>query len=357
MSDTLAALHAWVGEQLSEDCTALALSLIAGDASPRQYFRATWNSINNAMRYTAIAVLAPATEKTAEFLLVQRHLQEHNIRVPKVLAQSVDQGFMLLEDLGDRLLLPALNEQTVAHYYETAQAMLLTLAHPDVARVNIDAYDEALLRRELDLFPDWYIGELLKLPVDDSLAMNLEELWRLLVANAAGQPQVFVHRDFHSRNIMSLDHGELAVIDFQDAVIGPITYDLVSLLKDCYVQWPRAQQLAWSRKHRAQLIAAGVCEAVSEEQWQRWFDLMGLQRHLKVLGIFARLSLRDGKSAYLNDLPRVLDYVIEVLRIYAPTHGAFANLLHWFETTALPHCTDLPWFTGSNPGQAGAEHA
>jgi aminoglycoside/choline kinase family phosphotransferase len=170
VSDNLAALHAWVGEQLSKDCTALALSLIAGDASPRQYFRATWYSTANIEPCTAIAVLAPATEKTAEFLLVQRHLQEHNIRVPKVLAQSVELGFMLLEDLGDRLLLPALSEQTVAHYYETAQAMLLTLAHPDVAQITIDAYDRALLRRELDLFPDWYIRQLLKLPIDDSLA-------------------------------------------------------------------------------------------------------------------------------------------------------------------------------------------
>ena len=355
MTDNLSALQAWIAEQLSKDCASLKLTLIAGDASPRQYFRAAWYSTTNTEQCTAIAVLAPATEKTAEFLLVQRHLQEHNIRVPKVLAQSVELGFMLLEDLGDRLLLPALNEQSVAHYYETAQAILVSLAHLDVAQVNIDAYDEALLRRELDLFPDWYIGQLLKLPIDDSLAATLEELWRLLVANAAEQPQVFVHRDFHSRNIMTLDHDELALIDFQDAVIGPITYDLVSLLKDCYVQWPRAQQLAWSRSHRAQLMATGVCEAVPEEQWQRWFDLMGLQRHLKVLGIFARLSLRDGKSAYLNDLPRVLDYVTEVLRIYAPTHGAFADLLHWFETTALAHCTDLPWFTGHNPQQAGAD--
>jgi len=286
-------------------------------------------------------------------LLVQKHLEQHGIRVPRVLAQSVDAGFMLLEDLGDVLLLSVLNAQTVARYYGAAQAMLVSLAHHDLSSLNIDVYNEALLRRELDLFPEWYIGKLLKLPIDASLLTTLSELWQILVDNANEQPQVFVHRDFHSRNIMTLDNDVLAVIDFQDAVIGPITYDLVSLLKDCYVQWPRPQQLQWSEQHRAQLMLAGACESVSAQQWQRWFDLMGLQRHLKVLGIFARLSLRDGKSAYLNDLPLVMNYVIEILRLYASTHSAFKCLLDWFETTALERCADQAWYTSSKSPSPG----
>jgi len=348
-----AALETWTRQQLNQDGTEFELSLVAGDASPRQYFRASWRSNSSQTPSTAIAVLAPPTEKTAEFLLVQKHLEQHGIRVPRVLAQSVDAGFMLLEDLGDQLLLPLLTPQSVARYYGAAQSLLVSLAHHDLASITIDQYDEASLRRELDLFPEWYIGKLLNLPIDAKLSTALSELWKILVDNATEQPQVFVHRDFHSRNIMALDNDVLAVIDFQDAVIGPITYDLVSLLKDCYVHWPRQQQLQWSEQHRAQLMLAGVCEYVSKQQWQRWFDLMGLQRHLKVLGIFARLSLRDGKSAYLNDLPLVMNYVIEILRLYASTHSAFKCLLDWFETTALERCADQAWYTSSKSPSPG----
>ena len=174
---------------------------------------------------------------------------------------------------------------------------------------------------------------------------GLEAVWERLVRNALAQPQVVVHRDFHSRNLMCLADGALGVIDFQDAVIGPITYDLASLLKDCYVVWPRDTQLAWLRSAYDGLAEHHFATGASFTDFVGWFDLMGLQRHIKVLGIFARLCLRDNKPQYLGDLPRVLAYVLAALNLYRDTEPALAHFADWFEAEVMPIASAQSWFT------------
>ena len=218
---------------------------------------------------------------------------------------------------------------------------------PAVNEFLLPAYDAPLLQQELNLFPEWFVTRLLGLNAPE-LPPLFADLSGFLIANAVEQPQVLVHRDFHSRNLMVLNNSELATIDFQDAVIGPITYDLVSLLKDCYVRWPRARQLAWLADHQANLELRGVLKPVSSATFIRWFDLMGLQRHLKVLGIFARLYLRDAKPGYLNDLPLVLAYTREALAIYAGDDARIADFRDWLEAEVVPVCRDQPWFSDAH---------
>jgi aminoglycoside/choline kinase family phosphotransferase len=205
-------------------------------------------------------------------------------------------------------------------------------------------YDATKLQTELDLFRDWFVPKLLGISWTAAFEQSFSDLSQCLIGNATQQPQVVVHRDFHSRNLMVVHNEELAVIDFQDAVIGPITYDPVSLLKDCYVHWPRQQQLCWLLDHKRLLTEQQRLEAVDDDTFVMWFDLTGLQRHIKVLGIFARLSLRDGKPTYLNDLPLVLAYVEEVLGIYAPSIDAVAAFRTLFNEQVLPDCQHQSWY-------------
>jgi hypothetical protein len=231
----------------------------------------------------------------------------------------------------------------VERYYNQAGDLLLRMAAARPGGFGLPAYDETLLTEELARFPEWFVGSLLDFALTDDEAGCLAALWRVLLDNAAEQPRVLVHRDFHSRNLMCLADGELAVIDFQDAVIGPITYDLVSLLRDCYVSWPQDRVRTWALAHRDALQAAGHLESVGDERFLRWFDLMGLQRHIKVLGTFARLNLRDGKAAYLRDLPLVLSYVTDVVGMYAPKEPAIAAFANWFESRLAPRISEQSW--------------
>ena len=196
---------------------------------------------------------------------------------------------------------------------------------------------------ELERFPEWFCEGLLQVSLDASDRKLLSVYFSRLVSSALEQPRVLVHRDFHSRNLMVVQNGDLAVIDFQDAVIGPVTYDPVSLLKDCYIQWPRDRQLAWLHDHKRNLPGQAVAD-VDDDTFVRWFDLMGLQRHIKVLGIFARLCFRDGKPSYLNDLPLVIDYVLEVLELYAFEIVPVADFRKVFLAEVLPACRQQPWY-------------
>jgi hypothetical protein len=183
---------------------------------------------------------------------------------------------------------------------------------------DLPAYDENLLRNELNLFPDWYLEKQLNVAVTTKQRDTLEHAFDLLIKNALAQPQVCVHRDYHSRNLMVnvSNPEEPGIIDFQDAVIGAVTYDLVSLLKDCYINWPREKIETWVNYFYTQAISLGIISDVSFETFLCWFDLMGLQRHLKVAGIFSRLKHRDGKTGYLKDIPRTMDYVFDVVARY-----------------------------------------
>lgn len=291
--------------------TQLQLTALTGDAGFRRYFR-----INS--EPTFIAVYAPpATEKNTLFCQIGEHLRQAGVHTPKVLFHDEAKGYMILEDLGDEQLLAKLNTDTVQYFYEHAFETLLNLQAAPVDGDIYEPYSRALLEQELALFDDWYLAQLLKLDVSEQEKHTLKQASLLLVERALSQAQMVVHRDFHARNLMLQESAPLGVIDFQDAVIGPVTYDLVSLLKDCYIRWDKAQVESWALQYLERLHASNRLLNIDQSTFLKDFHLMGLQRHLKVLGIFARLSLRDGKHGYLADLPRVMAYVLEVTAMYA----------------------------------------
>lgn len=337
------ALLAWLAAETHLNRSALAVTLVAGDASPRRYFRVQTHASEN-MPSSIIAVLSPPTERNEAFLAIRDLLQASNIRVPRLLSADPHAGFFLLEDFGDMLLLDALQQGQASHWYPKALDILRQQRSIGLAEANLPLYDEVLLVQEMDLFPQWFLGDLLGFTDSDIGRAGLHAVWECLVANALLQPQTVVHRDFHSRNLMCLTNGQMGVIDFQDAVIGPATYDLVSLLKDCYIVWPRDTQLTWLRSAYNGLADEHIDGDASFADFVKWFDLMGLQRHIKVLGIFARLCLRDDKPQYLNDMPRVIAYVAEALNLYRGYEPELASFADWFETELMPKSMMQPWF-------------
>ena len=319
-----------------------ALEIIAGDASNRRYFR-----LQTPQGSYVVVDAPPSTEKNTEFSHIQQLLQGAQIRVPAMLALDLERGYMLLEDLGDQVLLPELGETSVDGYYGTCFQLLAGFRTIQAESDILPRYDRALLTEELSRFPQWFVSALLAYQCDDTELAVVESLASLLIDNALAQPQGFVHRDFHSRNLMLVGQGELAVIDFQDAVYGPVTYDLASLLKDCYIRWPRAQVCRWALVYRDELVSIQVIAPMADQDFLRWFDLMGLQRHIKVLGTFARLYLRDHKASYLDDLPMVVHYVQETLSLYAESQPAVAEFKDWFEDKLMPLISLQPW--GGSP--------
>ena len=338
-------LEKWVGSVLApgESRSYPELMPLAGDASGRSYFR-----LRSDGRSYIVAHAPPETEKNDAFIAVRALLDSAGVRVPALFASNLKRGYLLLEDLGDDTLLPALNADTVDGYYSLAFELLLRFVAIDTGECGLPACDEALLREELGRFDTWFLHGLLDYSPTAAERGVLEALYTALVQSALAQPRVFVHRDFHSRNLMLHRRGRLAVIDFQDAVAGPLTYDLVSVLKDCYVRWPAEQVREWTGQYWYMLQQATPVAVPDHATFQRWFDWMGLQRHFKVLGTFARLSLRDGRSAYLADLPRVIDYTLEVLARYAPEEPAFADCLDWYRRCVAPAVAREPW--GRPPG-------
>jgi len=299
------------------------LQTVSGDASFRRYFRLPLQGSS------LIAVDAPPEkENSRPFVAIAHALRAHGVAVPQVVAVDFEQGFMLLSDLGDTLLLSCLTADTVdALYGQSMDALLHLQQCSDVSGYALPPYDQRRLLDEMGLFRDWFIGSYLGLVLDDGDRARLNNAFHAIADNVLAQPQVFVHRDYHSRNLMLLADGSIGVIDFQDAVTGPITYDLLSLLRDAYVVWPDAQVQAWVAAFAGRLRTAGQLEGVDNATFQRWFDWMGAQRHLKVVGIFARLSLRDGKHGYLDDIPRVFNYLVNEIAAY-PALAELSELLH-----------------------------
>jgi aminoglycoside/choline kinase family phosphotransferase len=331
-------LEAWVKQQQGHSGAGTLIPL-SGDAGFRRYFRVTDSAP------PVMAVFAPpATENSALYLAVSQLLVSGGVRVPRVLATDLKQGFLLVEDCGDQLLLPALNTDSVDTLYGRAMDMLLTLQSTQVPDGLLPHYDAQRLWDEMALLPTWLVQGLLELPFGRHEQDVLNDVFDWLIASAEEQPTALVHRDYHSRNLMlhaySQPAGELVTIDFQDAVTGPITYDLVSLLRDCYVYWSPEQVEKWALAYKNKLIKSGREAGNSDQQFIKWFDLMGLQRHIKVLGIFARLWLRDGKAGYLNDLPLVLHYTISVAAKYPEA----ASFVEWLSTRVLPACQRQPWW-------------
>jgi aminoglycoside/choline kinase family phosphotransferase len=278
----------------------------------------------------------PAQEDPQPWIEIGARLSTAGLHVPKVHAYDLQQGFLLIEDLGSALYLPALNDDNVdALYGDAMQALLRMQSGVDVA--GMLPYDRAFLQRELEIMPEWFIGRHLGHAPDSDERDLLQAAFGVLLDSALEQPRCFVHRDFHSRNLLIVEDDNSGVaapelpspgiIDFQGALFGPITYDLASLLRDCYIAWDRERVQGWAEDYRRQLQAIRLIDdSVDRARFLRWFDLIGLQRHLKVLGIFCRLCYRDGKHGYLEDLPRVLEYVIDVAGRYPELAGMVALL-------------------------------
>lgn len=335
-------LKIWVTDQVGALAAASEFDWLSlnGDAGFRRYFRVR---LANA---SLLAVYAPpATENNAAFLRVDRFLLNQGVHVPKILAHQLDEGFFLIEDLGESLYLECLNEDTAGTLYGEALVALLRIQQSPLDDAVFPSYDGRRLADEVALFPQWFVQQLLAHTLSSAEQRLLQSTFALLLDNALAQPKVVVHRDFHSRNLVYGLGGAPGIIDFQDAVIGPLTYDLVSLLKDCYIEWPVEQVRSWALGYADLACDAGVMPAVAPATFLRWFDLMGLQRHLKVLGIFARLSLRDQKHAYLDDLPLVVKYVRQV----ATRYRELADFSHWFDAVLLPLMSRQAWFAAGSP--------
>ena len=306
----------------------------SADASFRRYFRV------RGTEGTAICMDAPPDKENIHpFVEVTRLLAATEVHVPQLLAQNLLDGFLLLEDLGNTSYLSQLSEATAKNLYADALQALLHLQQADCD--NLPAYNEKTLRREMELMPEWFLKTHLGFRDAEIPHELIKQTFEHLIESAIGQPVAFVHRDYHSRNLMVTTENNPGIIDYQDALLGPATYDLVSLLRDCYIVWPQAQVEWWVNSYRKEAIALGILPPVDQQTYRQWFDLMGLQRHLKVLGIFARLNHRDGKPGYLDDLPRVLSYVLEIGSRYPET----SELIEWMRSAGIPErigTVDIP---------------
>ena len=301
-------LAAWTASTL--DSARFTLAPASADASFRRYFRATFDSPppRAGNRHTLIVMDAPpALENSAPFLHVAQLLRDAGVHAPEVIAADLDRGFLLLTDLGNRTYLAELDAASAPALYSDAIDALIRWQLSSREH-ELPPYDEALLRRELDLFPDWYVARHLGLTLTAVQAQTLADAFGLILENNLAQPRVFVHRDYHSRNLMVCERNP-GVLDFQDAVHGPITYDLCSLLRDAYVAWDEERQIDWAVRYWERARKAGLPVGDDFGAFWRDFEWMGVQRQLKVLGIFARLYHRDGKAGYLADMPRVMAYL------------------------------------------------
>jgi N-acetylmuramate 1-kinase len=249
----------------------------------------------------------PPMEDCRPFVHVARLLAGAGVHAPAVLAEDLARGFLLLTDLGDRMYLAALEPAAAPNLYSDAIDALIRWQRATREHL-LPPYDEALLQRELDLFPDWYVAKHLGITLTDDQTTTLAHAFRAVLDNNLAQPRVYVHRDYHSRNLMVADPNP-GVLDFQDAVIGPVTYDLVSLLRDAYIAWDEERQIDWAVRYWERARKAGLPVDADFGAFWRDFEWMGVQRQLKVLGIFARLAHRDGKTAYLDAMPRVMAYL------------------------------------------------
>ena len=299
-----ATIHAWLDEVLPARQTPLAAA--STDASFRRYFR-----VRDGGQTYIVMDAPPERVDCRPFAHLSERLEAAGLNVPRVLAHDEPRGLMLLTDLGTVRYLDALDAAGADALYQDAidalvmmQTRLSTGALPD--------YDETLLRGELSLFEDWFLRRHLGLSLDSAAANGLQRCLDWLVGACLSQPRCFVHRDYHSRNLMVTPHRSPGILDFQDAVRGPIGYDLASLLRDVYVEWPAARIATWIERYHAAATTASLCVDTSLTTLSHWVDICGVQRHLKIAGIFCRLHYRDGKSGYLADIPLALTYLHRV---------------------------------------------
>ena len=301
----------------------------SSDASFRRYFR-----LQTAAESFIAMDAPPPQEDCLPFVRIAGYLGAMGLNAPQIVEADLQRGFLLLSDLGATQYLQRLNAEPAEAdtlYAEAISALLAMQSRGVAYQAQLPSYDAELLEFELALFHDWLCGAHLGIRFSKSEDGHWQDICSVLIQNALDQPQVFVHRDYHSRNLMVTNDHNPGILDFQDAVEGPFTYDLVSLLKDCYIKWPADQVQAWAEQFYFELDS-DMRAQVSMQQFTRYFELMGVQRQLKAAGIFARLKQRDGKSGYIADIPRCLSYIVEL----APRHGELAFLVDIIESRVLP---------------------
>ena len=332
---------------IHQDYPNATIEVASADASFRRYFRVS--NFDNSDK-TIIAMDAPPEqEDCAPFIDVTKRLRDANVHAPEIIKQDLEQGFLLLEDFGNTPYLDRLCPPTADKLYGDAIKALLKIQTADTQ--GLPEYDEVLLQQEMQLMPEWFLQKHLDITPTTEQQKIIDRTLAVITTSVLQQPQVFVHRDYHSRNLMILDKYHVAspknetasslkvggcasdnvgIIDYQDAVIGPVTYDLVSLLRDCYIRWSHEKVSKWALlDYKKQAEQAGLLSNVKDSTFIQWFDYMGLQRHIKVLGIFARLNHRDGKAHYLDDLPLTLEYVMEVGKKYPLTRPLVELFNEW----------------------------
>ena len=298
---------------------AFKLTPVSGDASFRRYFR-----VATATDSYIVMDAPPDRENCESFLLTNQKLALAGLNVPHVYAADTAAGILLLGDLGDDLYLQHLDTNSSNRLYGDAMDALMRIQSIDPAA--LPTYDDDLLMREMELFPEWFLGKHLQIAASSQQYAVLQRTFAELINLAHEQPCVFVHRDYHSRNLMVTPENSPGILDFQDAVRGPLTYDLVSLLRDSYIAWPRPQVIDWALQYRDRIVAAGILTPTSDRKFIRWLELMGIQRQLKVCGIFARLYHRDGKTNYLKDIPLTFRYLMDASARYPETEELHAVL-------------------------------
>lgn len=326
----LEAIKNWLTSELKfENFT---IEVASADASFRRYFRLFCDG-----KSWIIMDAPPDKEDCQSFIYIARLIESAGVQAPHIFNVNEAQGFMLLSDLGCTAYLDKLNNESADRLYSDA---IQSIVKMQTIVADIPPYDKKLLQFEMSLFSDWYIGRHLGLTLDETQAEIISDTFSLLTESALQQATVFVHRDYHSRNLMVCDNNNPGVIDFQDAVNGSPTYDLVSLIKDCYIAWPRKKQLHWID----QFLQLSPIET-ERQLFIKQLDFMGMQRHLKAIGIFARLNYRDDKPGYLKDIPRTLAYVVDVCQRY-PELKKFASLLASLNITGDVKTLEL--ISGSN---------
>lgn len=319
------AILKWLKNQLQIEIESLTPA--STDASFRRYFRIIVQG-----KPLIIMDAPPKKEDIKPFIKVAKLFSDCHINVPEIIQINLEQGFLLLEDFGSHCYLDLLNSENAdSLYLDALNSLFFLQSNTQLKNCDFPEYDQQLLLKELDIFSEWFLAEKLNLRLTQQQKAILNNTWLTLVNSALAQPRTCVHRDYHSRNLMFTETKNPGVIDFQDAVIGPVCYDLVSLLRDCYINWPERKVTQWQTEYFHRLEAAGLVTC-NIDTFQYWFDLMGMQRHLKAIGIFSRLELRDSKANYLQDIPRTMNYITQVSSRY-PELAEFNDFL---DQTVLP---------------------
>ena len=311
----------WTENYLNDNITSIEFA--SEDASFRRYFRIFHGN------HSYIVMDAPTEHMSiAPFSRIAKRLLQENINVPEIFAENHEKGFMLITDFGTTTYLQVLNEKSADQLYSDALDSLIKLQRATITDSQfLPPYDQKLLRSEMDLFPSWFLTKNLNISLNSEISDILQKTFEFVITKALEQPKVWVHLDYHSRNLMYTDQNNPGVLDFQNAVMGPITYDLMSLLRDCYIVWSDEQIKRWIRLYLLKAKIAGLDISFDEREFIRWFDWMGIQRHLKVVGIFSRLNLRDGKKQFMQDIPTVLQYIENVSKKYQELKSLYELIL------------------------------